>query len=50
MGKSNNDKPNLLYIDDSPEFLLLFKTVLKDDYNYNHNAIGQRGVGVFKEQ
>lgn len=48
MVNSNNEKPDLLYIDDSPEFLLLFKTVLKDDYNITTTQSAKEGLEYLK--
>ncbi len=41
---SDYNKPTLLYIDDSPEFLILFKAALKDNYNITTMESAEEGL------
>lgn len=46
MANSINSKPSLLYIDDAPEFLLLFQASLKNDYNITTADSAEKGLEI----
>jgi len=48
MVNSINSKPSLLYIDDAPEFLLLFQASLKNDYNITTADSAEKGLEFLK--